>query len=225
MTATAPDGGPARRRPLDGELDLAGQLADLADKHNQLATEAAVLGAHLSDEQQHLRAQVASLGGSVNDLAQQIEKMFGDAAADPATIDWWTLSREDAEKAWSGLWQWLENFYLPRYAPTREELPDCWPLHAGMRDELSWLWCAHRAAYAPQAAVGTAAQWHTLWRASAFAQIKDLAHRFDCGPGRHCGTPHGDLPPENQPTEPRFWRSEGIQVDLDARPGPTEQAE
>src|SRR5690606_39271998 len=29
------------------------------------------------------------------------------------SIDWWTLDRAEAEKAWSGLWQWLEEFYLP----------------------------------------------------------------------------------------------------------------
>lgn len=220
MMAMAPDGGPARRRPADTDLELAEQLAELADRHTQLATDVSELGGHLAEEQQKLHSQLASLGGTVTQLAQQIEDALGEQAANPASIDWWTLDRAEAEKAWSGLWQWLEEFYLPRYAPTREELPDCWPLHPGMRDELSWLWCAHRAAYAPQAAIGTVAQWHTLWRGHAFTNIKALARRFDCGPARHLGTPQGDLPPEHQPTAPHLWRAEGIQIDLDSRPDP-----
>ncbi|MER7015848.1 hypothetical protein ABT324_30810 [Saccharopolyspora sp. NPDC000359] len=221
---TAPDGGPDRRRPRDGELELAEQLAELSDKHSQLATDVSQLGAHLQGEQQQLRTQVAALAGSVTGLTKKIDDAFGEDAADPTNIDWYTLDRTEAEEAWAGLWRWLVEFYLPRYAPTREELPDCWPRHPGMRDELSWLWCAQRAAYAPGAAVGTAAQWHTLWRAGAFAQIQELARRLNCGPAKCQGHRLGDLPGDNEPTREEVWRSEWIQTDLEARPLPaTEQ--
>src|SRR5690606_33081321 len=113
MMAMAPDGGPARRRPADTDLELAEQPAELADRHTQLATDVSELGGHLAEEQQKLHSQLASLGGTVTQLAQQIEDALGEQAANPASIDWWTLDRAEAEKAWSGLWQWLEEFYLP----------------------------------------------------------------------------------------------------------------
>lgn len=218
----APDGGPSRRRPTESDVDLLDQISRVQDGLQQLSSDVSEIGGSV----QTARDENTRLSNEVSALADRVSAALGDSGESVAVLDWWTLDQEQAETAWSGLWQWLAEFYVPRYLPTREELPDCWTRHAGIRDELSWLWCAHRAAYAPHVPVGVAAHWHTLWRHGAFQQVANLAQRLDCAPGRCRGQRLQDGPPPDsrELSDPARWFTDGIQADVDTRTPPAEPA-
>lgn len=221
---TAPDGGPANRRPspaLDLQVqELEIKVTDLGNQVTDVATDVSKIGAQLQDE-------ISQLGDTVAKLADHVMPSGDDESDQAGIINWHTLDRVQAEKAWSELWHWLESYYVPTFEPTRTEIPDCWTRHAGIRDELSWLWRTHLAAYADGAQPTAAAYWHTTWRTSAMTNIEKLVDRFDCSPGMCRGENTGGasdaaaarrMGKRERLVVAEHWLTDGIQDDLQRRP-------
>lgn len=161
-----------------------------------------------------LRADLDALAGEFATLAGAI----ADGPGGPAWPDWFTLDQRRAEKAWTGLWAWIRDYLCPTYLLTRAELPDCWTRHPGMRDEMSWLWGTHRAAYGSAGGPTVVSSWHLTWRDGALRGVAQVAHRAGCSPGKCRGQRITDtLPAEGELTSADLWIQDGIDADLQRR--------
>jgi len=111
-------------------------------------------------------------------------------------VCWVVLTAEQAEQIWTLLGEWVAEILVGRYFANRAQLPDCWALHPGAVEELSWLRTAWLHAFVPTAGAVPAAEWHTRWRQSALdgvtAAVKreaDTSRKTRCGVGVHLGDP------------------------------------
>ena len=62
------------------------------------------------------------------------------------TINWRTLTDEDAKATWAALREWVEWFTV-RYRISESTVPACWWKHGQLVEELSALHIAHEAAF------------------------------------------------------------------------------
>ena len=232
MSERAPDGGPAPRRSttdpmLALSLELNEQRRDtqrLHDHQVQLASDLSELGAWVSSQRQQLDGLGDSLGKLADAVAGDQEEEEDDGR--PRPVDWLTLDRDQAEEAWKGLWAWLADYLVPTFVLTREELVDCWPRHRALRDALSAMWVAQRAATDPKRARRTAdVEWQLRYRPDGMKLLVELTARLRCGPGRCsiAGTAEGPVPEDNEPARPELWHEEGINADLEERPEPEQE--
>ena len=203
-TATAgAAGGPASSPRRDQMLsELAGELRAARDEHrrdvDQLRTDLTGLST-LIGENADLLAQVlprvSDLDVELGQLADRLDSLAGivaaipgaagGAAQDAALVDWPSLSAEAAAAEWQALGDWIAGVLGPFYELTRDQLPDCWPLHRPAVLELVWLRRTYIAAHRPDALPSAAADWHTRWRREALANIATAISNKWCRPGEH----------------------------------------
>lgn len=191
-----------------GEGDLAAEVAALrrrARETDAIARESAAVLSELAPHVHDLtQAQASEAADGNAGTAQQtgIGDQAGDAAraelgmADvpPAPWCWPLFDDEQATAAWEALARWVDRVLVPGYGITRGELPDCWPHHPRMVNELSWLRAAHLDAHQDGAAATLAQDWHLRALPGALAAVAaavPLEHgagsrrRPLCGPGHH----------------------------------------
>ncbi|MFC5947467.1 hypothetical protein ACFQH9_04155 [Pseudonocardia lutea] len=99
------------------------------------------------------------------------------------------------------LGRWIAEVFVPWYEITRDELPDCWPLHRPALVELSWLRSAHAQAYLRSAPPSAAGEWHQRWRPGAVDRLRTVIDRNLCGPGFHL-VPEAERPAPHLPPGP-----------------------
>jgi hypothetical protein len=128
--------------------------------------------------------ELAELPRRVDDLAH-LYATLADTTADgrtgkvePRPVQSWLdhppgSDYQDAELRLLRLAQWVEGIYL-RYTDARQ-LPDCWLWHPDVVEELVWLCAAWSAAYAPEAPVNAAGDWHDRQRPGVVRRIRDYA--------------------------------------------------
>jgi len=111
-------------------------------------------------------------------------------------VCWAGLTADQAEQTWTLLGEWVADVLVDRYFANRAQLPDCWALHPGAVEELSWLRTAWLHAFVPTAGAVPGAEWHTRWRQAALdgvtAAVKreaDTRRKTRCGVGVHLGEP------------------------------------
>ncbi len=87
---------------------------------------------------------------------------------------------------------WMAAVYL-RYPDAAQALPECWPWHPDVVEELLWLLHAWTAAYqGPQAAVALVGDWHDRQRPGVVRRVRQSAgscsfenHQIRAGWDRH----------------------------------------
>jgi hypothetical protein len=126
---------------------------------------------------------------------------------DNAPVHWPALTAEQARAQWPILAQWIAEVLVPWYEITRDELPDCWPLHRPALLELSWLRSAHAQAYLRSSAPSVAGEWHLRWRPAVIERLSKVIDRHLCRPGEHLVTEDQSQrqtppPPPVRPGEP-----------------------
>lgn len=147
----------------DGVTELAGQLADLRDRVEQLAELLGPLTAELAGTGPSSDGDRPPLGGG------------------PVWC-WSSLTGEEAALAWATLIGWVD-WLTTRYG-LGEVLPACWYRHGAVVEELTALRSAWNAAYAdPRARPSEPALWHDLL-ARALARVRDW-DRQGCAAGTH----------------------------------------
>jgi hypothetical protein len=194
------------------QLDtVAEQLKQAGRQHTDLAAAVSEdLAPRVSALQQLVTDEFGRLRGEVDVLLSEREER--EKTKNPP-VDWASLSEEQAAEQWPILARWIGEILVPRYEATRNELPDCWPLHPPVVAELSWLHTAYVQAYLTRSPPQLSADWHTRWRPAAMARIQELIKPDECSPGKHApqrgtpfdmGSPNGMLP-RCQLAEPRCW--------------------
>ena len=74
-------------------------------------------------------------------------------------VRWATLDRATAAREWAALADWV-RWLATRYALATRTIPPCWYRHGGIVEELSALRTGWLAAYAPDAHLSAALDWH-----------------------------------------------------------------
>lgn len=185
-----------------------GQLAKLAGDLRELSGWAGETGPAL-DEQRHAVAEHSELLGQVTerldaDLAALVEirrdvnTVLKEMPRQPKypPICWPRLTAEQAQDVWRELGEWVGDILVDTWFVDRAHLPDCWALHPGAVESLTWTWRTWLHAMLPTAGVVASAEWHTRWRqaaldgvAAAVLQEAVATRREKCGPGNHLGHP------------------------------------
>ncbi|MGQ0843479.1 MAG: hypothetical protein ACT4QF_05035 [Sporichthyaceae bacterium] len=168
---------PPPPRPVDGP---AAALAGLARETEALRRR--------MDDLATVRTQVADLADVVADLAERLIVQggpgpgpttwldFPDKASDP------TAPRR-APAVLGDLLAWTQKVFL-RYPDGATALPECWPWHPDVVEELLWLRAAWAAAYrGPSASVLQAGDWHDRCRPGVVRRIRAAAGT--CSPENH----------------------------------------
>jgi hypothetical protein len=161
---------------------------DLRQHASWIAEVAPVVDDHTSALQEHTTV-LADLRADVN---QVLEEMPRQPKLPP--INWLTLSASEAQEVWTELGEWVDAKLVGRHFASREQLPDCWPLHPGAVEQLTWLWRSWQHAMLSSAAANPAAEWHSRWHrdsltnvAAEVIQEADTTRHERCGPGTHFG--------------------------------------
>lgn len=142
-----------------GRVDELGALGPRVDRFTELHTELAfVVSEGLVPEVAALREFTSVEVARLQEQFEQVLTTLKKERHPPVT--WPALSAEEAEEQWPVLAQWVGEVLVPWYELTREELPDCWPLHRPAVVELSWLCSAHVQAYLPPSPPSVAGEWH-----------------------------------------------------------------
>jgi hypothetical protein len=179
--------------------ELAGELRAAREEHRrdveQLRVDLAGLSGLVGENADLLgqvTPRVSDLDGELAELAERLDTLTAATAGagdrsglDAATVDWPSLSADDATAEWQALGDWVAHVLGPFYELTRAQLPDCWPLHRPAVLELVWLRRVYVAAHRPDASSAAAADWHTRWRREALANIAAAIPDTWCRPGEH----------------------------------------
>lgn len=217
------------RQEINDLTQQVGKLAEQAREHGGLLSE-------LAPEVQDQRETLAKLVDLVKDMAGA-EVDDGDAVdPDLTVVAWHTLDQQQARRAWDSLVTWLDEVAVPVYRITRSQLPDCWPRHAAIRNELSWLRTAHAQAYREGASAALVGEWHTRHLPAVLDRIHGHATGWGrsartCGVGQcadrvgESGLPYDQDPDEigREITGRSVWDLGAIEDDIDARPAPPEE--
>lgn len=178
------------------------------------------LGSDLSE----IGAAQQDMHKSVTLLRDQLSTQQGDGDDGTGIVDWSSLTRKQAVKAWANLYSWLDEWLVPVYGVQVRTLLPCWPHHPAVREELSWLRCAWMQAYRrPSSTASAAAEWHTRWRPAALSSIGGWFEHAGCNGGVHGGTP---LPEHLRAADPaelslrQWWMDDGREADIAARTSP-----
>lgn len=116
------------------------------------------------------------------------------------TINWRTLTDEDAAAEWALLREWVEWFTV-RYNIPISVIPTCWWQHGPLVEELSALHTAHDAAFDQADAGFGPIGWHERLTIA----IPRLTRTYGGG----CNNGH-------KPTKPRSWSNATNETDWDA---------
>jgi hypothetical protein len=104
--------------------------------------------------------------GTVSALPEDESSPF-DPPALPDTwqlvpVCWATLDRATAAHQWAALADWV-RWLATRYALATRTIPPCWYRHGGIVEEVSALRTGWLAAYAPDAQLSAALDWHHMF--------------------------------------------------------------
>lgn len=220
----APDGGPAvspHAAMLQGALERVGELDY---RVRMLGSDLANIGGTVASLT-NLAHEVTALHDLVRASMAQPEE---DAAAgdECSVVDWSSLNRAEATEAWERLYAWLDGWLVPTYRVSVRQLPVCWPFHAAMREELSWLRTTWVQAYrrGPLVPAAAGAEWHTRWFPAALSRISGHAKAAGCSPGSHEEVPlsqwfnGGAPPPAADLSTCVCWLDAGRVQDVSGRP-------
>jgi len=195
-----------------GQLGLlTRQVRQTNDRHMALAAAVSEdLAPRLDVLHQLVTDEVARLRGEVDALLADRKEQKKNKNE---PVDWAALTAEQAAVQWPILARWVGDVLVPRYALTRDDLPDCWALHVPVVAELSWLRSAYVEAYLKDSAPSLAADWHVESRPAVLTRIRELIKPDECPPGKHAparATPvqvqsrNGTLP-RTEPADPDCW--------------------
>lgn len=166
-----------------------------ADQARWISETGPVLNDHtrlLTEHGQRLVQDTAVLEG----LREDINVVLAELPRQPKhpPVCWIGMAAEDAERIWPLLGEWVEQVLVGRYFVTRAHLPDCWALHPGAVEELTWLRTCWLNAFLPTAGAVPAAEWHTRWRMASLDGVTAAVEReadaiaaLKCEPGLHLG--------------------------------------
>lgn len=231
MTETAPDGGPAPRRPTGSDplVQLSMELTEQRRDHQRLREQQTQLASDLSELGSDVRTthdEIRQVAHSLNELATSVAQQLGEQEDDsddrpPRPVDWWLLDREQARETWDQLWTWVEQYLVPTFALTRDELVDCWPRHRALRDVLTAMWVTQRNASHQSARATADIEWQVRYRKEGMATLGELTSRLGCSAAK-CAISgdRGAMPGDNEITRAELWHRDGIADDLAARPEP-----
>ncbi|MEO6087009.1 MAG: hypothetical protein ABIQ18_28245 [Umezawaea sp.] len=203
---------------------IAQQIADLTAEHRDFAGEVNGHLSTVTQEQGRIRGEhvsqarwISETGPVLDDhtqlLAEHGERLVQDTAVleglredlnvvlaelprqpKHPPVCWVGMAAEDAEQIWPLLGEWVDQVLVGRYFVTRAQLPDCWALHPGAVEELTWLRTCWLNAFLRTAGAVPAAEWHTRWRmasldgvTAAVEREADAVAADRCGPGLHLG--------------------------------------
>lgn len=173
---------------------------------------------------ERIAPELDNLAKSVASELQQLRDAVGELLAvqqktENPPVDWADLDAEEAEQQWPILARWIGEVFVPVYEITRDQLPDCWPLHFPAVIELSWLRSAHVQSYLSGTHPHITAEWHSRWRPTVLTRIPEIipvnSSEDACAPGKHHGqaltdaartppTP-GGVPPRRMLASPEHW--------------------
>ncbi|MFR9802553.1 hypothetical protein ACL02T_09655 [Pseudonocardia sp. RS010] len=239
--ASAPDGGPLNPPPSAAAAAALLEVRRMRDRLAELTETVAGLHGlpgrvdHYTELHQQLAATVsedlapglAALREFTNaELARQdaqLEEVLAELRRERnSPVDWPALTEAQAREQWPVLGRWIAEIFVPWYEITRDELPDCWPLHRPALVELSWLRSAHVQAYLRSSPPSVAGEWHQRWRPGVVERLHAVIDRTLCGPGFH-RLPEGEraapappplapggrvpLPPGRQLALPQHWQA------------------
>lgn len=201
---SAPDGGPLNPTPsaaaaaallevrrmrerlteltgnLDRLRDLPGRVEQYTELHQQLAaTVSEELAPGLAALRQFTEAEFARQEAQLDEVLTELRRERN------SPVNWPALTAEQAQEQWPVLGRWIAEVLVPWYEITRDELPDCWPLHRPALVELSWLRSAHVQAYLRTSPPSVAGEWHQRWRPGVVERLRAVIDRNLCGPGFH----------------------------------------
>lgn len=185
----------AEVRDLDSRLGVtSGYEREHAAWISETAPVIEDLGQTVGRHVERLGQDLAALAELRTDVNLLLEEMPRRPPHPP--VCWVTLTAEQAAEVWPLLGAWVEDVLVNRYFANRADLPDCWPLHPGAVEELTWLRTSWLHAYLPLAGASGAADWHTRWRRDSLAGVKAAVEReaFAGGHGKcdmeiHLGVP------------------------------------
>jgi len=131
---------------------------------------------------------------TVANLLARIEALEDDSSDDiglplaPTSWCWRTIGPHGAETLWRELRGWVA--WIRHRYPLARRIPECWPEHPEIVEELTALWLAWQAAYAvADAPLMAAIEWHDRW-------LPGVLHRLERGPfALDCGAGHAARPP------------------------------
>lgn len=137
--------------------------------------------AHEIEALHHRVDALARTGKRVDELGEIVARLAHVASPDkasssqaaPSWLDVDAVAQPStAEEILDMLAPWVAHVYL-RYSDAR--LPDCWPWHPELVEELLWLHAAWLAAYDPDASVTAVGDWHDRQRPGVVARIHKYA--------------------------------------------------
>lgn len=147
-----------------------------------------------------LPGRVDALADIVTELATKVAALTTRRAQTPCPS--WLLAPTDLDTVAALIDElrcWLEVVFL-RYPDAVNALPECWPWHPDVVEELLWLMHAWLAAYqGPAASVALVADWHDRQRPGVVRRISKSAG--SCSREAHT-TRAGWNPPVGAPTLP-----------------------
>ena len=197
-TGPRPPEGPRRGDTLRQVAAELGALRRDVDRTSGLVREHGSLLAESLPRLDAIAGDVAKLRGTVAALTAEAEEEDERQAADlaarravgmapepPGPWAWPILDHDTATAAWDSLARWVGEVLCAWYAPTRGQLPDCWPLHRRAVLELTWLRQTHVDAHAHRAPGHLAAEWHARWLPAALAGVCAAIDPERCPPGQH----------------------------------------
>lgn len=212
MTDTPePSHGPARGTRRSNARD--GVVADLDVRLRRTQTRLDEVTATVTDSADLLAQALPRIDGALDGLAElrgRLDGSSGPAAAGGdegppanAPVHWPSLTVDEAAHAWDQLGQWIAETFVPWYEISREELPDCWPLHRPAVLELSWLRTCYVEAFTSDARPQLAAEWNTRWLRDVLAAIGRHIDHWKCRPGAHTTRDGNDNDPDFTPPPER----------------------
>ena len=98
-------------------------------------------------------------------------------------VCWATLDRATATREWAALGYWV-RWLATRYAPATRTIPPCWYRHGGIVEELSALRTGWLAAYAPDARLSAALDWHHDFEGTR-SRLHETTRGNDCTKDDH----------------------------------------
>lgn len=169
--------------------DAIGRVAVVENRLVQVGTDLSELGAAqvgIEEVAERLQRQVASVQATLEQiLGEEVEE----EPDGTELVDWSSLDQKTAEVEWARLYDWLDGWLVPTYEITITDLLTCWPHHAEVREQLSWLRVCWAQAYKrPRASGSLAAEWHMRWLPSVRKHLKEHFRAMNCTAGTHRGT-------------------------------------
>lgn len=174
----------ARDRDVRAGLDrLTGEVATLRARHADLAAAVSEqLGPTLAALEQTTTSELGQLRGHIKELYTAVDQ---EQQAKNPPVDWIGMNAETAREQWPILARWVGEVLVGWYEITRDQLPDCWPLHTPAVIELSWVRSAHRQAYLAHVHPHITGEWHTRWLPHLLTRLGQLIDSRKCRSGEH----------------------------------------